>query len=184
MRDEDGTSAARVRRLIAWLKAHKRDSLDDDGEPSPTWLAANTWKTAEREDNKSTSYWSDVLRIPQGAPKSFGARAARDTERDLEMPHLHLEGAGWPFETVDQELFDALSERQKGVVEAALRDTIQKLRGATSPDSRIVGSQEVSDQALSIRLSKAKDSSRESELERPANGRGAQKPKPSRPGRS
>ena len=39
------------------------------------------------------------------------------------------EGA-WPFVEVGRELFDRLGERQKGMVEAAMRDAIERLDGS------------------------------------------------------
>lgn len=111
----DDAASARVGRLITWIKAHHKEALDQDGQPSATWLAART--------GKKVSYWSDVLRIGTSG-KSFGASSARATEDALKMSPLYLEGSGWPFESVDQDRFDKLSERQKGRVEQALSDII------------------------------------------------------------
>jgi len=118
--DDDGV--ARVDRLVAWCKAHHREHLDESGKPIVEWLVAQTGKKA--------SYWSDVLRI-RSSGKSFGARAAREVEAKLKMPDLYLEGAGWPFQTIDQERFDRLTERQKGRVEQAVEDVIAAMEAAS-----------------------------------------------------
>jgi hypothetical protein len=111
----DECGAARVDRLVAWIKAHRREHLNSLGEPTPEWLSAQT--------GKKPAYWSDVLRI-RSSGKSFGAKAARETETLLGIPQLYLEGAGWPFQAVDQERFERLNERQKGRVEQVLMDII------------------------------------------------------------
>ncbi len=112
----DDTAHSRVRRLVGWIKRNRRDLLSSQGEPSPGSLALAT--------DKTVSYWSDVLRLTQ---KSFGDRAARSVEDALGIPHLYLEGAGWPFEEVAQDRFELLTPRQKGRVEKAMIDEIAKI---------------------------------------------------------
>lgn len=108
----DEKAKARLQRLVRWLKTHRREAIKEDGKVSPSWMANHT--------TGNVGYWSDVLR----EKKSFAAEKARDTEDSFEMPPLYLEGAGWPFETIDQERFDRLSERQKGRVEQAVADAL------------------------------------------------------------
>jgi hypothetical protein len=102
----------RVNRLIAWIRRFKRDLCDANGKIAPTFIANAT--------GKHTAYWSDVLR----GTKSFGSAAAREVEEALGIPHLHLEGALWPFEEIDQDRFERLTDRQKGRVEQKLIETI------------------------------------------------------------
>ena len=104
----DPASKGRVQLLHEWCASHP--SLQgDDGRPSIQALAKATGRLPQ--------YWSDILRDA----KTFGAIAARATEKSLGMPALHLEGAAsWPFEAVDRARFDALSERAKGRLEAAM----------------------------------------------------------------
>lgn len=115
MNDDD---SLRVARLLAWIKRHKSESLcTSDGRVSPSALAVAT--------GKKPSYWSDVLRA--GSGKSFGEKSARDTESKLEMPPMYLDGTGWPFESVDQDRWERLSERQKGRVEDAMLKAIEMI---------------------------------------------------------
>ncbi len=112
----DDTAQARVRRLVGWIKRNRRDLLSNQGDPAPSALATAT--------GRAHSYWSDVLRL---AHTSFGDRAARTVEDALGIPHLYLEGAGWPFEEVAQERFELLTPRQKGRVEKAMLDEIARI---------------------------------------------------------
>jgi len=121
MGELDETARARIERLVKWVKLHRKDLCDADGEPSSTKLAA--------ESHRRPSYWSDVLRLRK---PSFGARAARDAEDAFGIPPLHLDGAGWPFEEVDQARFDRLSQRQKGRIEQALMDALDRIEAETS----------------------------------------------------
>lgn len=116
----DDDTRARVRRLIDWIKIANKDMLDDNGRPSPARLA-------EVLGGKQ-SYWSDVVRIHDGnSTKSFGAKKAREVEAILEMPHLHLDGAGWPFLDVSAERFFRLSPHRRGRVEQALLDALKEI---------------------------------------------------------
>lgn len=108
-------AAARVQRLVRWIKSRRKDLLATDGEVSPSLLATAT--------SKKPSYWSDVLRHERSS-KSFGDKTARQAEEALQMPALYLEGIGWPFDGVAQDRFDRLTERQKGRVEQAMLDAI------------------------------------------------------------
>lgn len=108
-------AAARVQRLVRWIKSRRKDLLATDGEVSPSMLATAT--------EKKPSYWSDVLRHERSS-KSFGDKTARQTEDALRMPALYLEGIGWPFDGVAQDRFERLTERQKGRVEQAMLDAI------------------------------------------------------------
>lgn len=125
-------ASIRVQRLVRWVKANKRDLLDAGGGVSPTKLAAAT--------NRRPSYWSDVLRGDESG-KSFGDKAAREVEGLLGMPHLHLDGEGWPFDEVSRARFERLTEKQQGRVEQAMIDAITKIEaeqqdrlGGASPD--------------------------------------------------
>ena len=53
-------AAARVQRLVRWIKSRRKDLLAADGEVSPSLLAV----AAE----KKPSYWSDVLRHERSRP--------------------------------------------------------------------------------------------------------------------
>lgn len=111
----------RVERLERWIRKHRKDLLAEDGEAvSSVKLSAVT--------SKQPSYWSDVLR----GRKSFGDKAAREVETALSMPQLHLEGATWPFDEVDQDRFERLSQRQKGRVEQALIEILEKIESGES----------------------------------------------------
>jgi hypothetical protein len=109
----DADTIARIDRLKKWCRS--RAELRADGEPSIPKLCEKT--------GKKPQYWSDVLR----EAKSFGSKVAREVEPQLGMPMLYLEGAGWPFEEVDQERFLRLSDRQKGRVEQAMLEMIEKI---------------------------------------------------------
>jgi len=109
----------RIDRLISWVKNHRKDLLTD-GEPDarkfPGVLGA------------SEPYWYGVL--GKQASRSFGAAAARKTESTLGMEPFYLEGmpvADWPFELVNADEFYALTPKQQGAVEKAMRDAIDSL---------------------------------------------------------
>lgn len=111
-------AASRVLRLLRWIETNRKDLLTQAGDVSPSLLAAATGKKA--------SYWSDVLRHKE-SNKSFGDKAARQTESELSMPPMHLEGVGWPFEDVAQDRFDRLTQRQQGRVEKVLLQEIERI---------------------------------------------------------
>lgn len=117
-------AAARVTRLKAWIKKHRNKLLGPDGDVAPSKVASET--------EKKTSYWSDVLR----GEKPFAASAARMAEAKLGIPHLHLEGAGWPFQDVDIERWEKLSERQKAVVEHLFNETLDKIEAKAAPNTK------------------------------------------------
>lgn len=123
------TSESRLQHLVAWLRAHRRDAINEHGEPRLDWLVDRT--------GKSMAYWSDVMRIPRSG-KSFCARAARSVEQALGMPDLCLEGAGsdWPFDAVERERFERLTPRQKGRVEEALRQAIERVESEADASSK------------------------------------------------
>lgn len=77
---------------------------------------------------QSVSYWSDVLRYKKA---SFAAAKAREVEALLTMRPFFLDGAGWPFESVDEAAFDRLTERQKGRVEQALIAAMREIEAST-----------------------------------------------------
>lgn len=114
-------AVARVDRLKVWLRIHRRDLCDEAGNPVPGKLAQAT--------GRKPAYWSDVLR---GSKSSFAAAAARAVEDKLTIPHLYLEGASWPFEDVDQERFNRLRPVQKGRVEQALIDILDRIEAEQS----------------------------------------------------
>ena len=115
---------ARVEKLVTYIERHKRDLLEE-GKVSPNLLAAKTKKTA--------AYWSDVLRC-RTSGKSFGDKAARLVESQLEMPHLYLDGGSeWPFSEVDQARYERLTAVQKGRVQQAMlqvMDEIERSKGS------------------------------------------------------
>lgn len=122
--EESGTvlreqAKRRVELLVGYLKRFRKHLLDDKGEPSPAALAKQT--------GKAVTYWSDVLRIPNGAERSFAAAAARMAEAKLDMPSLYLEGGGWPFEDVDQARYERLNEKRKGRVQQAVIATLDQI---------------------------------------------------------
>jgi len=121
-------SIGRVDRLISWIKRHRKDLVGEDGHVSAEKLAEAT--------GKKPAYWSDVLRI-RTSKKSFGDKAARAVEAKLDIYPLHLEGAGWPFEDVDQDRFERLTARQKGRVEQALIDALDKIEAEAQTKPRI-----------------------------------------------
>ena len=55
-------AAARVQRLVRWIKSRRKDLLAADGEVSPSLLAVAT--------EKKPSYWSDVLRHERSRPRT------------------------------------------------------------------------------------------------------------------
>ena len=115
----DESAIKRVDRLVQWIKAHRKDLCTESGEVSSSELA--------RVEGLSSnpSYWSEVLR--KVSARAFAASSARKTETALGMPHLLLEGSGWPFEEVDFERWERLSERQKGLVERAVNDELDRI---------------------------------------------------------
>lgn len=115
----DESAIKRVDRLEAWIKAHRADLCNSQGKISPSAMA--------RVDtlNANASYWSDIFR--RAETKSFAASVARDVEAALEIPHLHLEGSGWPFDGVDFERWERLTERQKGRVEKSVLDELDRI---------------------------------------------------------
>lgn len=129
-------STARVERLVSWIRRHRHDLMNEAGEIEPRKLVTEVGNTS--------SYWSDVLRIP-ASKKSFGAKAARTAEEKLGMPPLYLEGVenDWPFEEVERDRYDRLTPVQRGMVQAAMLQAIREIeaqqaqRAATgSGDSR------------------------------------------------
>lgn len=115
----DESAIKRVDRLEQWVKAHRRDLCGPSGKVSPSAMA----KVEGLSSN--ASYWSDVFR--RAKDRKFAASSARDTEHALGMPHLLLEGSGWPFEEVDFERWDRLTERQKGLIEKAVNDELDRI---------------------------------------------------------
>lgn len=122
----DADAKSRVERLRAWIKQNRKDMLGPDGGVSATRLAVAS--------GKSVAYWSDVLRETK---KSFAESSAREIEQSLGMPRLHLEGgSSWPFEDVDQERFSKLSAVQRGRVEAAVIEAIEKIEAEAASRKR------------------------------------------------
>lgn len=115
----DESACNRVDRLERWIKLHRKDLCSTSGKLSPTLLAKVEGL------NSNPAYWSDVLR--KAKTRSFAASSARETEAALDMPYLYLEGAGWPFEDVDFERWDRLTERQKGHVEKAINAELDRI---------------------------------------------------------
>lgn len=116
---------ARVTRLVRWIKKHKPGLLGPDGEVAPAKLADKL--------GDSVSYWSDVLRLKKN---SFASAKARKVEEGLGMRAFYLDGAGWPFEGVDEAEFERLTERQKGEIEHALKIALHELTAGASPSSK------------------------------------------------
>lgn len=115
---------ARITRLKRWIKANRATELcDDAGEPSAPLIAK------KYPDGLKANQWSDILAERKD---SFGAKAARKVEQILGIPDLHLEGGGWPFETVSFEVWSKLSERHKGQVEQAMIDRIKEIEASRS----------------------------------------------------
>lgn len=113
---------ARVDLLVAWIKKHKKQVLNDDGEISPTKLA--------KECGLRRNHWSDIL---DKRKPSFAARSARAIEERLGIRRLYLEGPhavesdhieGWPFGPDLEEMYGKLSEKEKGEAEGAFRDRV------------------------------------------------------------
>ena len=116
MKEED---KQRIERLIAWIRAHRKDLLGDDGAISPSAFS----KAVAAGDGKGgPAYWSERLRCVAG--KSFAAQAARDVEIALQIPAYQLEGLGWQFEEIDFRRFDKLSPSQKGRVQEVMLQKI------------------------------------------------------------
>lgn len=99
--------------MIAWIKRNKPE-LCTDGRPDARRLA--------EQYGKEASYWYGVL--GKEKHRTFGDKAARQIEALLGMPPLHLEGAGWPFEEVEEERYQRLTPLQKGRVQKAMLDEI------------------------------------------------------------
>lgn len=119
-------STSRVARLIDWIRRNRRGLLNEAGEVEPRQLV--------KELGNTPSYWSDVLRIPEGSGKSFGAKAARVAEEKLGMPPLYLEGVegDWPFEEVERDRYDRLTPVQRGMVQAAMLQAIRDIEAQQS----------------------------------------------------
>ena len=109
----------RIDRLITWIKAHRKDLCSENGEVSPGRINEIEGLTSGQ------NYWSEILR--KSPSKSFGATKARSVESALGMPYLHLEGSGWPFEEIDFERWERLTDRQKGRVGKAVKDEIEAI---------------------------------------------------------
>lgn len=107
---------ARIDLLTSWIKKNRKD-LCKEGAPDASLLANETGKKA--------SYWYDLLRKQEG--RSFAASAARSVEDAIGIPYLYLEGAGWPFEEVEQARYEALSDVQKGRIQQAINDALDKI---------------------------------------------------------
>lgn len=63
-------------------------------------------------------------------PKTMGSPLARDLEAAAKKPRGWMDtdpAMGWPFENLTRSRFDRLTERQKGAVEMAVLEAIQKL---------------------------------------------------------
>lgn len=63
-------------------------------------------------------------------PKTMGSSLARDLEAAAKKPRGWMDtdpAKGWPFENLTRGSFDRLTERQKGAVEMAVLEAIQKL---------------------------------------------------------
>jgi hypothetical protein len=56
-----------------------------------------------------------------GAPMSMGSDLARSVEQAMGKPRgwMDQDPDAWPFELIDRRRFEALTERQRGAVEAA-----------------------------------------------------------------
>lgn len=112
----DDSAKARIDRLEAWIRENRKDLCSESGKVMPSRLSAI---------GKSQSYWSDIFR--RAPERSFAAKAGREVETLLKIPHLFLEGVAWPFENVDFERWEALTERQKGVVEHAINAALDAI---------------------------------------------------------
>lgn len=72
--------------------------------------------------------------IGKNPTKSIGPEIARKAEAAFELPrgwldndHSKTASTGWPFLSVKQELWNSLSEREKGTVEGYLIKTIEEM---------------------------------------------------------
>ena len=115
----DAPTLKRIDLLEQWIRTHRKDLIGTTGKISSSAMAKVDGL------NSNASYWSDVFR--RATTRSFAASSARDVEAALGMPHLLLEGSGWPFEGVDFERWDRLSERQKGRIEKAVNDELDRI---------------------------------------------------------
>ena len=72
-------------------------------------------------------------------PKTMGSQLARDLEAAAQKPRGWMDtdpAMGWPFENLTRGRFDRLTERQKGAVEMAALEAIQKL-GITAAEPAV-----------------------------------------------
>jgi hypothetical protein len=118
----------RIDLLVSWVKTNRPD-LCKDGSPDAALLASET--------GKKSSYWYDLLRKQEG--RSFAAKSARAIEDALRIPYLYLEGSGWPFEEVDQERYEALTDIQKGRVQQALNEMLDKIEAEKAARAHPLG---------------------------------------------
>lgn len=104
----------------------RRLRLAQLNEAAGGWAAMNEALDLAARDSTLSQIANQSQGTKTKKPKTMGSLLARRIEVAFKKPvgWMDTDPDAWPFETVDQERFERLSERQKGRVEQAVADAL------------------------------------------------------------